>query len=287
LCMGCCAPLALLLAQLPSSHNYVVCCALRTQLSALPTCLVCCSNLCRVLAPWLPPPPHLAAPSAGLLLLSPAAALTSSPQMLCPAASLGLQDAAVLAAAVAAAVPKNSASSSVLVTSGGDAAGSGSGSGSEELHRHVEQALKHFDRMRQPEVSVMALSSRSRCMLVGLVLYQASALICWSSSKQCSRLLARPVHSESRAAFQTSTSLPGSNTAASLLCAACRLQHCSACRHSFRTYVTRSHQQRQQHSLPSPLQASPGLLAFLERPKRAWRCSGGALLLCCRWSLLC
>jgi hypothetical protein len=76
--------------------------------------------------------------------------------MLCPAASLGLQDAAVLAAAVAAAVPKNSASSSVLVPSGGGAVGIGSGSGSEELHRRVEQALKHFDRMRQPEVSVMA-----------------------------------------------------------------------------------------------------------------------------------
>jgi hypothetical protein len=132
-------------------------------------CLLACLHAvcgsCRVLAPWLPPPPHLAAPSAGLLLLSPAAALTSSPQMLCPAASLGLQDAAVLAAAVAAALPKKSTSSSVLVTGGGGAAGGGSGSGSEELHRHVEQALKHFDRMRQPEVSKSAWAAAC-CMLV-------------------------------------------------------------------------------------------------------------------------
>ncbi|KAF6263105.1 hypothetical protein COO60DRAFT_1624699 [Scenedesmus sp. NREL 46B-D3] len=102
-----------------------------------------------VLAPWLPPPPHLAAPSAGLLLLAPAAALTSSPQMLCPAASLGLQDAAVLAAAVAAALPKKCAGSDLLV------AGGGGGGGGVELHRHVEQALKHFDKMRQPEVAAL------------------------------------------------------------------------------------------------------------------------------------
>lgn len=112
----------------------------------------------RVLAPWLPPPPHLAAPAAGLLLLSPAAALTSSPQMLCPAASLGLQDAAVLAAAVAAALPKGSAAGNGLWVPGSAApagAGGGGGSGSEQLHRHVEQALKHFDKMRQPEVAAL------------------------------------------------------------------------------------------------------------------------------------
>lgn len=123
----------------------------------LPCCLLIL-NSCRVVAPFLLPPPHIAAPPASLVLLSPAACLTSSPQMLCPAVSLGLQDAAALAAAVAGAVKCASSSSS-----GGGA----------ELAGRVEVALRDYNRRRQPQVMIWVLHMGSQLVSFACAAWRA------------------------------------------------------------------------------------------------------------------
>jgi hypothetical protein len=110
----------------------------------------------RVLAASAPAPAHLAAPAAGLLTLTSAAVpAASSPQLLHPAVSLGLEEAAALVAALAAAAagqeaPWGSASASASASTSSGSGPAASSAAAAPTPAAV-QLLTEFDQQYKPD----------------------------------------------------------------------------------------------------------------------------------------